>query len=153
MRILGVFSFLVVGVAIAASVADQGKPGTQGPWPVTISGSGGGASSGTVSVDTPCNTVVESVRSVGVTALSVPATAQVSRKMIIVCNSPENASSPILKCRGDGTTPVIGVATAGQALGKGDCVTYSSSGNPDAGTSVVCISDTAATAASATECK
>ena len=120
------------GVAVAQPQvsANQGAPGRQGAWPVT----------------TPCVTVVETVTSVGTTAVAVPTTAQSARKLILICNSSENTGSPVLKCRADGTAPVIGTAAAGQALAKGDCVSYSTT------VAVRCIADTAATAASASEC-
>ncbi len=137
-------------VQIAGTVIVVGPDGGV----VQINGSVVGSDGGAVDIQTPCNTVVESVTTTGLTSLPVPATAQSSRKMIVICNSPENTNSPILKCRADGVVPVIGVAAAGQALGKGDCITYSTSAtNADAGSIINCISDTASTAATSSECK
>ena len=102
---------------------------------------------GVLAVQTPCPTVVDAVTTVGTAVLPVPATIQTARKMVLICNSPENTGSPVVKCRADGVAPVMGLTTPGQGLAKGDCITYST-------TSVVnCIADTASTAVSSTECK
>lgn len=94
-----------------------------------------------------CTTIVESVVSVGLTATAVPASALGSRKLVVICNSPENTGTPLLKCRGDGTNPVIGLTQAGQTLKVGDCINYTTTA------AINCIADTAATGASVTECK
>ena len=150
------FALVAAGVVHAQTrtTADQGRPGNQGSWPVVISGSAPGTSSivagpdgGAVNVQSPCVTVVESVTSVGVAATAVPASAQVARKLVVICNSIENTGTPVLKCRADGTNPVVGNTNPGVSLGRGDCVLYS--------TNIVvnCIADTASTAASSSECK
>ncbi len=94
-----------------------------------------------------CTTILESVLSVGTSAVATPATALANRKFVFICNSPENTGTPFVKCRGDGATPVIGIAGVGQALSKGDCITISTTSG------VVCVADTAATGVSITECQ
>lgn len=41
-----------------------------------------------------------------------------------VCNSKDNDTATIIRCRADGTSPVLAVGTPGNVLGYGDCVTY-----------------------------
>lgn len=109
---------------------------------IVTSGGGGGGST----VIFACTSRSQSVTSVGVAASSLP-TALATRWMVRVCNSAENTGTPIVKCRDDGTNPVMGIANAGEALEVGDCVTYYTAA------AIRCISDTAATAVTQAECQ
>ncbi len=134
-------------VSVSGSIGVLGADG--GAVAVTINGfnTPQGPDGGAQNFQAPCVTVVETVTSVGVTATPVPASAQTARKIVLICNSTENAGVPKVKCRADGTNPIIGSGTAGQTLGVGDCILYSTHAV------VNCISDTAATAVSSSECK
>lgn len=117
-------------VAFADSIVDQGKPGTRGPWPVTgtiviVSGDGGLAVKPVACLTNPDggpsrNSAVDA----GTVAVAVPTTPVSGRAWVDLCNSLENASSTLIKCRGDGQTPVIGVASPGDVLNTGDCIRY-----------------------------
>lgn len=95
-----------------------------------------------------CGTHKQSVVSVGLTSTAMPSSPLAGRAWVDVCVSVENTSTPVVKCRADGTAPVIGTGNAGDPLNKGDCIRYV----PPAGRIVRCISDTAATAVTVTEC-
>lgn len=120
-------------------IADQGKPGTYGPWAVTAT---------VVASSASCASPSNKVTSVGVASGNTPSAQLASRSAIMLCNSYENSGTPLVKCRIDGGTPAMGAATPGDVLYKGDCVIYA------IGAAVVpkCISDTAATATTSTEC-
>lgn len=92
---------------------------------------------------------VNSSTSVGVASVSTPAAALAARLYTLVCNSPQNAGVPLVKCRADGTSPVMAIGNPGEVLEVGDCVVYTLS----AGTDIKCISDTAATYVTTFECK
>lgn len=96
----------------------------------------------------PCLYPVDKVTSVGVTATVCPVTQLDGRKSVMICNSPENAATPIVKVRVDRGTPVIG-SGPGTVLPKGACVVF----NISAGIPPVCISDAAATAVTTVECR
>lgn len=137
---------LAGGIAWAQNrvIADQGTPGNYGSWQVT--GSGSGASFPTTLQQ--CTSRSHKITSVGVAASNCPSAQLASRRYIVICNSLENAGTPLLKIRVDGTDPVMGSGTAGDVLGVGDCVTY-----PIAASVVPrCIASAAATATSSFEC-
>lgn len=166
MRKLVVAVVLVAAVAVAQTIvkADQGKPGTQGPWPVTLSGSipvvivdggvsgGGGTATSTdagVSVTVPyCSVSRSSIVSVGTSASTVPVDGGLAgRWMVRVCNSIRNTGIPTVTCATGGVTPDAGLLGDGESLQPGDCAVYTTGG------AVSCISDTAATAVSTWECR
>ena len=154
-------SFLFFAALASAQVSkvDQGKPGTQGPWPVTIvggtGGGGGSGGSGTntvtdagVSVSVPyCSATASKNTTVGVASTAVPASPLAGRWFIRVCNSYRNSGTPIITCTSDGTTPTAASSSAGDTLGVGDCAQYTT------GSAINCISDTASTAVTSEECK
>lgn len=166
-RILFVLAaLLAAGAALAQTVikADQGKPGNQGPWPVTISGGASFTISGAVSIDgglvatvpAQCRAAqldggsTQRVTSVGTSATNVPATgaSSATRYYMTVCNSSENSGTPLVKCLYNAATPVMGVANPGPVLGVSDCWLF-----PIAGVNQLkCISDTASTAVTSDEC-
>lgn len=127
--------------------ANQGKPGTQGPWPVTVVGGGGGSGGGPVTPQI-CTSTTHKVTSVGTSAASCPSTQLASRRFIVLCNSIENAASSLVKVRVDGVAPVIGTATAGDVLDKGDCALYAIA----AGTVPSCIANGTGVAVTSYEC-
>lgn len=136
----------VAAAAIAQQTVDQGSPGNQGPWPVTGSGSGA-----TFPV-TPqrCTSTVNKITSVGVAAGSTPSSQLASRRYITLCNSLQNTGSPLVKCRTDGTNPVMAASSSnpGDILGVGDCILYPLPST----TTIACIADTAATLVTSWEC-
>jgi len=161
-KIYGWVFVLVVaaGFAYAQTVvkADQGKPGNQGAWPVTgtltvapPAYDGGGP---TATVPVTCKSVMPDagspwqVTSVGVAATNVPPTSGVTRYYVLVCNSSENSGTPLVKCLGNNTSPVMGVANRGDVLGVADCQQYAILGTNQ----LKCISDTASTAVTSFEC-
>jgi hypothetical protein len=88
------------------------------------------------------------VTSVGVAAVNVPATSAATRYYLEVCSSTENTGTPLVKCLGNGVSPVIGLTNRGDVLGVSDCHTYAIAGTNQ----LSCISDTAATAVTSYEC-
>lgn len=96
-----------------------------------------------------CSSPTHAVTVVSNTGATVPASALARRVTIDVCNSLENAGTPVMKCRMDGTAPVMGTANVGDVLAKGDCVRY----RVGSGTSVKCISDTVGAVAHSLECR
>lgn len=154
-------SLLVGAVALAQSLvkADQGKPGNQGPWPVTVVSGGGGSTvydggNPTAVTGVTCSSTIadagspQQVTAVGVTAVAVPAQASLNRFYMTVCNSIENSGTPQVKCLYNGVAPVMGKTTKGDVLGVGDCWRFDISTS----NTLECISDTAATAVSSDEC-
>lgn len=159
-RILfAVLPLVVAGLAWGQSTVkvNQGAPGNQGPWPVTISGSTPGTASavtgpdgGAVVVqDLQCNGVgSHKITVVGVAAGNTPSAQKANRVYIELCNSLQNSSNPIVKCRVDGTAPVAAAGNIGDVLGVGDCIRYTIS----AGIVPQCISDAAGTNVTSFEC-
>lgn len=139
------FLAFVGGFAFAQTTvkADQGRPGNQGPWPVTLTGGTTLADGGTAPSTTlpyPCAIASpNSITSVTNASTTTPATAQAGRVWTNVCNSPQNAAGSIVKCRADGTAPVFAAGNAGDVLELGDCVTYT----VPASRNILCISNSA----------
>lgn len=136
-------TLLISFIAYAGTQVDQGAPGHQGGWPVTLTGT----STVSSSQQQACSATAQSVVSVGVAAVSVPTSRLASSTLLVFCNSIENAGSPKVKVLLSGT-PVMGNTTPGDALRVGDCVAYA------VGSSVTpkVISDTASTAVTTYEC-
>lgn len=146
---------LIAGFVIADEKVDQGRPGTQGPWPVTVIALADGGSGYVFTLDRKCAVGSPyTSTSVGTSATSVPASPNTGRAYIQVCNSLQNSGNPLVKCRSDGTDPVMAITNAGDVFGVGDCKNYPIGGtNPDAGTGTIrCIADTAATNVTGFEC-
>lgn len=161
---------VVLGCAAAMAQstvkADQGRPGNQGPWPVTSSNSGqvtvdggfvtvnqglsrdGGRTWIVETSPSNCWNPTHSVTTTGVAAANCPAAQLANRCLIMMCNSSQNSGSPLIKIRIDGTNPVMAVGNVGDVLSVGQCITYG------ALSAVVpkCISDTATTYLTALEC-
>ena len=98
-----------------------------------------------------CSVYAQSVTAVGTTAVTVPTARSWNSRGVTICNSQENTGSPKLKCLLDPNAdagPFMGLTNQGEVLGVGDCAQF-----PVEYTHVVkCVSDTAGTAATATEC-
>lgn len=161
------FVLVLAGVAYSQTTvkSDQGRPGNQGSWPVTITGGSGstsiviGPDGGAVVVSgsvfpgqcrqtTPDGGSPYSSVSVGAAAVLVPTLPAAGRAYVEICNSLQNTGTPLLKCRADGIVPVMAVTNAGDVLGIGDCYAYSiTASNPPQ-----CIADAASTNALVHEC-
>ncbi len=165
--VLGII-WLLIGVAWAQNrvISNQGKPGNEGAWPVSVVGvqpvipaAIAGPDGGAVIVQgstypSQCaqvardGGVLHKNTVVGTSAVPVPAVQTALRAYIEICNSLQNAGTPILKCRVDGTAPVMAVTNAGDTLGVGDCRVY-----PNASSvAPQCISDASGTNALSYEC-
>lgn len=156
-----VLSALFVGLVLSAvawaqQLVNQGKPGTQGAWPVAcVSGCSGGGGGGGGFPDGgiatfPVRCLASSPNaftSLGLTAASVPAAPAVARVYIRLCLTLEATGVPQVKCRTDGTDPAFGTSP-GEVLAPGDCVTYTLSG----ASNVRCIANGASTPVSTYEC-
>lgn len=158
-----VLSALFVGlvlsaVAFAQQIVNQGKPGTQGAWPVACvsgCGAGGGGGGGTLVIDGglpvfPVRCLASSPNaftSVGLTAASVPASPASARVYTRLCVTLEASGVPQVKCRTDGVDPVFGTSP-GEVLSPGDCVTYTLAGTNN----IRCIANAASTPVSTYEC-
>ena len=94
-----------------------------------------------------CNTPRDKVTVVGTTAVSCPAAQLANRTALMICNSAENASDPIVKVRLDGTAPILG-SGAGTTLLKGQCIPF----NVNSKVIPKCIADTAGVLVSTVEC-
>jgi len=117
----------------AATQVDQGAPGNQGAWKVTLNGSApvfpsdGGTPTGTsysAVYPYPCRTTSPNkvVYHDG-GSQNVPGTSATSRLYTVVCNTRDNTTGN-LRCRADGTTPTVTAGSAGDVLGVGDCISY-----------------------------
>ncbi len=120
------------GLGFAQTKVDQGKPGTQGSWPVTFSGpsfpaDGGFPAGSTVVNDIPYQCGAASAQAVTrMDGGSNIVGALNPRLYIVVCNSKDNTTGDI-RCRADGV-PVITTGSPGTVLGIGDCVPFTNPG-------------------------
>lgn len=157
---------VLAAIAASAQVVDQGMPGNQGPWPVILSGGSASSDGGTIGGATypaQCRATAqdggatEQNTVVGAATVRVPSTgaapgtttAAAGRIYMVVCNSAQNASTAVVKCRQDGTAPVFAAGNAGQVLLYGDCMTTTAPTTADA---VQCIADAAARNVTSYEC-
>lgn len=124
---------LIAGVVYGQKV-DQGRPGTQGPWPVTgtvVVVAGGSDGGFTFVAPLPCAHYAEGNTSVGAAATVVPATPQAGRIWVRICNSLLNTEGAQCVCSGT-STPTYAAASLGDQLAVSDCVLYNI-GTKDAG--------------------
>lgn len=126
---------------------DQGQPGNQGPWPVTIT-NGGFADGGIPVVPQNCTLRANKSTTVSTSAGNTPSSQMAGREYLVLCNSLQNSGTPLVKCRVDGTSPVMAVTNPGDVLGVGDCITYTI----NASITASCISDGATTYVTSFEC-
>ncbi len=140
-----------------AVTANQGAPGKQGAWPVVISGTAPGAAAivtgpdgGAVRTqDVQCTGASsQKITTTGLAAVNTPSAQATGRIYIELCNSLQNSSNPIVKCRVDGTVPVAAAGNLGDVLGVGDCIRYT----VNALVVPSCISDAATTYVTSYEC-
>ena len=144
----------LLGGYAAAQVVDQGRPGKEGAWPVTIvGGSGGGGGTSAVTVqDAPCASPLDTFFIPSTTdGGTCPPTALSGRRSIVLCNAIKNSAlgTPIITVTVDGTSPTTSINSQGQDLNVGDCITY----NVPSTTPLHCISDTVDAGVKITECK
>lgn len=92
---------------------------------------------------------VEQNTSVGTTATQVPASPSVGRVYVNICNSAQNASTAVVKCRQDGVAPVFAAGNPGQVLLFGDCLMSTA---PTTANVIQCIGDAAARNVTTYEC-
>ncbi len=121
------FSFAV----LAQSKVDQGKPGTQGPWPVTFTTpvfptDGGTPSSVTTVSDYPyiCGTNRDTVQVMDGGCQTMGTLNP--RLYLVIVNSKDNGSG-VIRCRNDATCPILDAGSVGLVLDVGDGVPYSNS--------------------------
>lgn len=100
--------------------------------------------------DAPCTSVVQTVIAVGTTAVTVPTSRAYSSIGVEIENSVENAGSPKLKCTADPVDGGVGMGTSnlGTVKGPGDPMFF----GLDPSHTIKCISDTAGTAVTTSEC-
>lgn len=121
---------LASAYTVAQTKVDQGKPGNQGPWPVTIQSpfypADGGAPSGVTPSATypyPCSRAIQNVYLTdgGQTVMGSAS----SRLYTIICNSRDNTTGNI-RCRADADGGAVSatVGTVGDVLATGDCISY-----------------------------
>lgn len=95
--------------------ADQGKPGTQGAWPVKPVACSTNSVHATVNLST---------------ASTAMTTSLTSRAYTVLCVSPETAlSTTVVRCRADGVAPTTTAGSTGDAMVSGDCLIYTTPGN------------------------
>lgn len=138
-----------VSPAGAQTVVNQGAPGKQGAWPVTIVGGGSdGGTTGTVTVVPATCAIKENVISVGTSSTSCPPTQQTGRRSVFLCNGADNPGAGLVKVRTDGVAPTMTLGTPGTVLVKGTCISL-----PVDATKVPrCISDVSGTIVTTMEC-
>ena len=98
--------------------------------------------------DRVCASTAQSVVSVGVAAVTVPASSLQGRRSLVVCNSPLNVGSPKVKCLLGGTAPTMALLDPGQVITVDNCFPFSVASTD----TLKCISDTAGTAVTTFEC-
>ncbi len=148
------FANLSFGAGGTPTLANQGAPGNQGPWPVTVTGNTGNDAGFAISTTPlPCVSPVDTFTTPGNAvdggASPCPVTQTANRRSIVMCNSPRNYGSPKITVRIDGTAPTISPFSPGQVLQTGDCYTLI------ANSSIVpqCIADVADAGLTITECR
>ena len=133
------------------TIADQGKPGTYGPWPVTTVSTDGVA---VIVQEQLCANPLDSVLIFdGGAATPCPVTAVTNRRSVTLCNSQANTGSPVWWVSTSGQ-PTAAVTSPGQVLDVGDCVSYAVGSTAiDAGSPLWCVSSLGNSALSVTECR
>jgi hypothetical protein len=119
----GVFTFSAW--AQSQVLANQGRPGNQGSWPVTITGTGadGGTTSGGVVTVGAHGACTETTMNVGTTGTACPAAARGDRTSVIVQLVQTGETLTVTE---DGVTAAT--ATAGTAISSGGTLTDNLSG-------------------------
>lgn len=132
-------AIFVVSFALLAwgqTKVDQGKPGNQGSWPVTMGApvypSDGGVSSAVGTFPYHCANSSPNTK-VWMDGGAQTIGSATSRIYTIVTNNGDDlgAGTGIVKCRSDGTNPTLVAGTPGANLGVGVSVSYTNtSGAP-----------------------
>lgn len=151
---------LAAALAVAAQageVIDQGRPGNQGPWPVTLSGSGtvsinfdGGFIGQTVTA--PCSTLRQTNDAgIGTTPTRIPTQGPLAGRIWVqVCNDYQNTNTAVCKCSSTTCPASSAVSAIGDSLATGDCAMYNL-GIQDAGVPC-CVCNGAGVFLPVTEC-
>lgn len=151
-RALAVVVLLATCGALAQVVttANQGAPGKQGPWPVTIAGSlGDGGAVPTMAA--PCTGLAQILTDAGTAAVTVPVGGPTANRVWIqICNTVLNASTSQCICASNSKPASFTAGVAGDVLGQGDCATYNITAQ-DGGVPW-CICNAANVALNSTEC-
>lgn len=109
--------------------ADQGKPGTQGPWPVTLS-SPAGSVPGSAVRPVQCQAGSSQHTTISLSTSATAITPSLTtRAYAVVCVSVETSGTPVVRCRADGTNPTNVAGSTGDTLTTGDCLVYPVVGN------------------------
>lgn len=141
-------SLAIATLAWAQTVvtANQGQPGKQGPWPVTINGLFFPDGGGIPTYAAQCVQTRETVSStIDGGAWDCPTTQLTNRRWITMCNSQENSGTVGIKIRFDRVAPAAGLTTAGEVLNVGDCITLAL----DGGVTPICIDTSSGSASTA----
>lgn len=147
-KFLALLFLCAAGVALAQTVvtANQGQPGKQGPWPVTLQGTIFVDGGGLPTYPATCTSTTQGVTAtIDGGAWKCPLTQLTGRKSLTLCNSAENSGTVQVKIRLDGTAPAAGLTTRGDVLAVGDCWTYAV---PDT-VSPICIDTSSGSASTA----
>ncbi len=131
-KFLVVASIAATCVAVLAHAdtpvtANQGKPGNQGPWPVTNVGGGNNPDGGnTFVLPGKCSKLIQTNDAgVGTSPLRVPVNGGAAGRIWIqICNSLLNSSSTQCICSAQFCPGSVAVGVAGDVLATGDCATY-----------------------------
>lgn len=103
-------------------MANQGAPGRQGAWPVTVESVQ--ATINTSSAQLLCTSPSDKVLTIGASAVACPTTRVSGSNFLQICNDRTNTATAFLLVRIDGGTPAFSPRTGGIALGRGDCIGY-----------------------------
>lgn len=101
-------------------------------------------------LDAPCTFIVQTVVSVGTTAVTVPTSRTSGSVAVEITNSAENTGSPKVKCHVDPPDGGVGfgLTYVGDVKNPGEGYSY----GVDYTHTIKCASDTAATAVTTSEC-
>lgn len=106
--------------------ANQGAPGKQGPWPVSVTGGISISIDGGVGLSTApvaCMSYRETNTTVGASAAIVPATPLTGRAWVRICNSLLNTESAQCICSVN-AVPTFAASSLGDVLAVSDCAFY-----------------------------
>lgn len=145
MKIIVLFAALLASAAWGQTAVNQGLPGKQGSWPVAISPQA-------CTLLLPDGGTPYTTTTVNTSSVDIPAASNKNRYYIVICVSKQTATATALvKCRNDGTAPVMAVTNPGDVLGVGDCIVYATTRGVVT-QQVKCISDTVTSYVTSYEC-
>jgi hypothetical protein len=131
-KILWLAVLLFAAAAVAQQLVDQGAPGTQGAWPVTLTGGSViitlGDAGLTINTNTqPCTRIVmTNDAGYSTTPQRVPASGPTAGRIWIrICNTILNSSGTVCTCATDSCPSSVAASVQGDVLATADCATYS----------------------------